>query len=170
MGIIPIRPLLIEGDVARVPLSQGLFALIDSADADLVGKYNWCVRQGKWGPYAMRAKKIGGIKHYIYLHRFIMRPADGLMVDHKNRDGLDNRRCNLRICTASQNNGNKTIQKNNTSGFKGVTWSKANRRWVAQIVVNKKNIYLGSSANAEIAAELYRKAAAEFHGEFARFE
>jgi len=89
-------------------------------------------------------------------------------VDHKNGNGLDNRKFNLRICTRSQNQQNKKKPISNTSGFKGVAWSKAANKWCAYIAVNKERIHLGLFVDPKEAARAYDTAARKFFGEFAR--
>jgi len=76
-----------------------------------------------------------------YLHRLIMNPPANIQIDHKNLNKLDNRRCNLRICTHSQNGMNRGKQKNNTTGFKGINEDKRRKRkkYRARIGVDKKN-------------------------------
>jgi hypothetical protein len=83
-------------------------------------------------------------------------------------DGLDNRRANLRIATHQQNNHNHRISKNNTSGFKGVTWFERSKKWVAQINMNGKKIHLGLHGTPEAAHAAYAAASAKLHGEFGR--
>lgn len=91
-------------------------------------------------------------------------------VDHVNGDRDDNRLCNLRLATPSQNMWNSCRPKNNTSGVKGVSWSEQYRKWQASIKVNRRSVALGSFDNKEEAAEAYQAAALIYHGEFARFE
>ena len=74
----------------------------------------------------------------IGLHRFVMNPLPGFQVDHINRNPLDNRKCNLRICTQQDNAKNKSRYKNNNSGFKGVYFLKNYNYWVAEIRYNNK--------------------------------
>lgn len=74
------------------------------------------------------------------LHRYILNPPKGLTIDHINRNPLDNRRCNLKICSQFENNQN---QSHNTSGKVGVCWSNSNKRYTAYIKVKRKQIYLG---------------------------
>lgn len=97
-----------------------------------------------------------------------MQPEDGFWVDHINGDTLDNRRSNLRLCTVSGNNHNRMKSKNNTSGYKGVSWLKQNQKWRAYIKVNSKDKHLGCYLDKEDAARAYDKAAKEYFGEFAR--
>lgn len=91
-------------------------------------------------------------------------------IDHKNVDKLDNRFLNLRLATRSENCANRLIQKNNTSGYKGVSWESREKRWRAQIQVNQKNHRLGSFASIEEARSAYAHAATKFFGEFGRSE
>lgn len=93
--------------------------------------------------------------------------SDPRQVDHINGDGLDNRRENLRICTHAENTRNKRMLGANTSGFKGVSWHKGDRKFRAQITVNKRKIHLGNFDDAEMAHEMYCLAADMLHGEFA---
>ena len=92
---------------------------------------------------------------------------DGFTVDHINKDRLDNRLENLRLATRSQQNQNKGLQKNNTSGFKGVSWSKQTNKYRAQIMVNKQSISLGFYTDPIEAAHIRDEAALEHFGEFA---
>lgn len=90
-----------------------------------------------------------------------------LGLDHENHDSLDDRIDNLRVATSSQNTANKRDQKNNTSGFRGVYWNKANRKWTAQIAVNRRHISLGSFNDPVSAHAAYTEAARKYFGAFA---
>ena len=107
--------------------------------------------------------------HNKYLHRVILGQPNGKDVDHINRNPLDNRRENLRICTHQQNQFNKTKRSDNTSGYKGVYFHKQKQKFRAQIMVDKKPKHLGYFDTAERAHEEYQKAALKLHGNFARF-
>lgn len=103
------------------------------------------------------------------MHREIMRAPEGVLVDHRDGDGLHNWRENLRNCTDAQNKMNrKVISANNTSGYKGVSWSKKKRKWIAQSMINKKHIFIGHFSTPEEAARAYDEKARELFGEFAR--
>jgi len=123
--------------------------------------------QWKWyyhSGYAGR-RCAGGMR--LIMHRVIMNPPKSMLVDHKNRNTLDNRRCNLRICSRSQNNSN-CIDKNNGDHFKGIWFHKQSQKWCAEIMINSKRIYLGIFITPEEAALVYNEAAKKYFGEFAR--
>jgi hypothetical protein len=93
----------------------------------------------------------------------------GVIIDHKNGNGLDNRQSNLRFCDYKQNNHNSKMRSDNTSGKKGVTWSKAHQRWRVKIKAHGKHIHLGLFTNLDEASAAYECAAERYFGEFARF-
>lgn len=148
-----------DESIFLVPLTQGKHAIIDGIDAERILCHRW--RVDAYG-YAIK----GGGKDTITMHRFLVATAPGEEVDHINRDKLDNRRCNLRVVTHTQNCVNTEIRRNNTSGFKGVRLNKG-QYWAAHIRVNYRQIHLGHFATAEDAARAYDAAAREHFGEFA---
>ena len=101
------------------------------------------------------------------MHRFILGARKGEIVDHRNGDGLDNRRDNLRLCVGKENQGNRRLSKNNKSGYKGVCLDNRRGQWVATIYKNRKPIYLGSFNSAIDAANAYDNAAIGYFGDFA---
>jgi hypothetical protein len=103
-----------------------------------------------------------------WLHYYGSAPTN--LIDHINGDRSDNRIANLREATVQQNNCNKGIPSNSTSGIKGVSWNKARGKWTAQIGFNGTHKYLGIFSDKEDAAQAYRAACLELHGEFARVE
>ena len=130
---------------------------IDLNDVDRVGKYKWS-KNNKG--YAYNSSK--GL-----LHRFIVEAKPGQDYDHKNNKPLDCRRKNLRPCTSQENNRNSSIRSDNTSGAKGVTWNKPLGKYVARIMVDKKNIHLGYFTILKDAALAYNVAAKRYFGDFA---
>lgn len=102
----------------------------------------------------------------IKFHRFILAPPPDMVVDHKNRDKLDNRRCNLRIVRQGQNCMNSPTRKDNNTGYKGV--KKSWNRFIARIRFNGVRYFLGSYATPEEAHAAYCEASKKYHGEFGR--
>jgi hypothetical protein len=108
-----------------------------------------------------------GLMHRIILARKLGRELlDGEETDHKNRIRHDNQRENLRLSTSSQNKINRPLQSNNTSGYRGVDYSKRHNKWTARIKINGKYTHIGSYESAELAAAAYDKVAKEMQGEF----
>ena len=92
------------------------------------------------------------------LHRWIMGVYDDMVVDHINRNTLDNRKKNLRVCSRATNCRNRGPGKNNTSGYNGVSFKKSHNRWESYICVNKKRIYLGYFKDKDSAVQSRQKA------------
>ena len=167
--ISKIRPVRINGDIAFVPLTQGYDAIIDAADVPLVEGFNWTANVGPRLVYAVRWVRLADGKwRAIGLHRTILDAPDERQVDHVNSNGLDNRRSNLRLATASQNQHNQRRRCDNTSGFKGVYWHKERAKWRARIKLIGHHKHLGYFDTPEAAHAAYVEAANRFHGEFAR--
>jgi hypothetical protein len=151
-----------------VPLTRDKCTIIDEPDLALVGNRKWfAVNRGKdW--HAMRTEGGRSKRRSVYMHRVIMGAADGLEIDHKNHNGLDNRRANLRECTHRQNRQNQvTRDETKTSRFRGVSWSKKRGVWIAAVCINGRQTYLGGYELEEQAARAYDAAAVRHFGEFA---
>lgn len=162
---------------AEIPLTRGYTTIVDSADADLAEFKWWALSpHGRSTAYAKRSTYINRVKSGVFLHRIIMsrmldRPLlKNEFVDHINGNGLDNRRCNLRLANHSENVRNTGLNKTNRSGFKGVHWDSREGKWRAQINANGAFRHIGYFDTPEEASEAYRKVASEMYGEFARFE
>lgn len=146
--------------MAKLPLTNGGFALVDKADLQKCLQYKW---------HRTTLGYIFSSKARLRLHRFIMGKApEGALVDHKNGQPADNRRRNLRWCDITQNNVNRFKQPGTASQFKGVTQLKGETIWRAQIGRNGVNHYLGCFFFEEDAARAYDAKAKEFWGEYAR--
>lgn len=149
----------------EIPLTQGMVAIVDDEDYDELSKYKWWVeKHGKHiiRYYARRKTYVDGHRINEFMHRTIMGQAG---IDHKNGNGLDNRRENLRVATQSQNMANRKSQADSESPYKGVR--KFKLRWRAYIKPEGKPINLGCFDTAEEAARAYDWAAKRIYGEFA---
>ena len=166
MATRALRPVRIEGNIAYVPLSQGREAIIDAADAESVGQFNWHCAVTHGIAYAVRNEvRPCGTKRPQYMHRFLLGLPIGLQIDHANGDGLDNRRSNISAVEASQNQRNKRTGRNNTSGVQGVCYARRDAVWMAYIKVNGKGIVLGHFKTFEAAVAARKQAERElgFH-------
>lgn len=154
--------------MVEIPLSRGKIAVVDDADADLRA-FKWSTFTSKRSKtfYAYRTvRDVSGQRHSLYLHRVIgARLGLNGHVDHRDGNGLNCKRDNLRTATRSQNMANQPKQKNNSSGFKGVMASRG--RWRASIESEGVRYGLGTFDTAELAARAYDDAARSLHGEFA---
>ena len=151
-----------------ISLSRGLVALVDDSDYERVNAFKWyadrppCARSF----YAVKNDSCrgGALRSRTRMHNFIL----GLKyVDHKDGDGLNNQRHNLRPATRSQNAANTSRNRRNSSGYKGVVRT-GRGKWMARITKNKQIKYLGSFETPQEAADCYYAAAVEIFGEFAR--
>jgi hypothetical protein len=147
-----------------VPLSKGKFAIIDEACADLILPHRWFAvmpskKSHKW--YA--ARHVNAVR--VWMHRVVAGTPAGMLTDHRDGDGLNNLRSNLRICTASQNQCNKEVGRG-LNRFRGVKQSSG--RFSAVIWLDNEPRFLGLFTSELDAARAYNRAALELHGEFAR--
>lgn len=151
-----------------VELTKGYSAIVDDG-LSLISDYTYYASVSEYGVYAGRNEN----GRRIYLHREIMELHLGRKlkekeeVDHKNRNTLDNRIENLRLATSSQNQSNKGMRSDNTTGVRGVTWHKASKKWRACISINGEHKHLGTFVNQDDAICAYNKAALLYHEEFA---
>ena len=153
----------------RIYLDEGLWTILDTKDYYRFACFKWCIGGDKGKYYAIRGARISPKEiKLVRLHRVIMNAPEGLLVDHRNNDSLDNRRSNLRLATKSQNNTNRPKKANTSSRYVGVCYDKTRKCWYAQIVHQSKHKWLGSFDNEEAAARAFDRAAIESHGEFAR--
>jgi hypothetical protein len=158
----------------QIFLTKGHIAFVDPVDSDLA-QLNWssAISGSKKVNYAAKGGKKGECfsLHRVILSRMLGRELSHFeQVDHKDNNGLNNRRSNLRLATGTQNNANQSLQRNNTSGYKGVTYRKDTGKWVAQTKVNGKRIGLGCFNSPEEAHRAYCEKMKELHGDFFRSE
>lgn len=151
----------------EINLTHGKTAIVDDADYERLSKYNWCVYKHRNTFYAARRAMVGGRSSHLKMHREILglSTGDGQLVDHKNRNGIDNRRENLRIVTPSLNSYNRKKAINNTSGYRGVSWNKGVCKWVSIFTKDKKHKHIGCFKNAVEAAKEYDIAVLKYRGE-----
>jgi hypothetical protein len=153
----------------QIPLTNGLFALVDDEDFDRVNQYKWQAYKATDGLiYAVR--RIKGETHKkIRMHRFIMNTSNpNIKIDHRNSDSLDNQKHNLRIATNSQNQQNRRKTTGLTSIYKGVCRVKHRNLYRSTLYINRKPINLGYFKDEIMAAQAYNLAAEKYFGEFAK--
>lgn len=151
----------------RIPLTQGQFALVDDADFEKVGRVKWSAMKVKNGNfYAVRNVTGGGKRTMLLLHCEILEIKG---VDHLDGNGLNCCRENLRPATTKQNaQGFRHKSLGVSSRFRGVCWYKKYSKWLSQIMLDRKNFFLGYFLCEEAAARAYDSAAKKLFGEFAR--
>ena len=155
----------------RISLTQGQVTLVDDEDYEWLSQWRWCATKiysgvfyavrGQWDPITKK-------QPVIRMHRLIMNAKKGEEVDHKDRDGLNNQKYNLRFCASGQNKQNAIGHANSSSRYKGVAFHKWSKKWQATIACNHKQVHLGYYELEEEAARVYDKKAIELFGEFAR--
>ena len=146
----------------EITLFSGEKTKVDDSDFEILSKLRWFVVKKQYKRYA---KCYHGGKQ-VYMHRMILKED---YIDHKDGDGLNNQRANLRKCNKSQNMANRGLQINNVHGYKGVSWKGSGRTkpWMARIKVDNKQITLGVHKTKKEAAMAYNDAALKYFGEFA---
>lgn len=149
----------------KIKLTRGRFALVDDEDFDYLNEFKWNAFGDR---YAGRAPGARGKQKLILMHRLIMQTPNGMVTDHINGNGFDNRKTNLRVCRHVDNTRNNKLSKRNTSGYKGVFWQASINKWRARIRVDRKLISLGSYVTREEAAVAYNSGAIKYYGRFAK--
>lgn len=154
-----------------IPLTKGKTALVDIQDYYEVSQYKWTLKETRFKKYAYRQFKKAGKMVQVLLHRAITQCPEGMAVDHRNGDGLDNRRANLRICTQSENLGNTPRHSDRKYDLpKGVGYKKGRKTnpYYAQITKDGQRHNLGAFPTAVDAAQAYAIKSKELFGEFSR--
>ena len=148
----------------EIPLTQSKHAIIDEADYELISKYSWYAIK-KCNNWYAQTYVSGKCSKMMYMHRLLCGDrCNGRQVDHKNHNGLDNRRVNIRICGPRENQCNQ-IPRKGQSKYKGV--GKHCGKWRARIMNKGEEIYIGHFETEEEAALAYNNAALKYFGEFA---
>jgi hypothetical protein len=143
----------------KIPVGQDDFAIVDDEDYEVLSQYKWHLMANSTKTHKYAATKMR-------MHRFIMNPPKGFVVDHINGDTLDNRRQNLRICTNAQNQQN-TGSRGGTSKYKGVSFNIKSDKWLAAFQYDGVNYYCGLWDDEEDAARAVDKKRGEVCGDFA---
>jgi len=167
-----IAAALAEG-ARLLPLSQNKFTIVDPDDYPRLNQYKWCVSKTTHTNYAMRrtkGKRVNGRRvgrKVIMMHRFILAAPKNLVVDHINHNGLDNRKLNLLLCTRAENCRNRRPFSLKGSRYKGVSWDKKRKLFLASIRCKGKYYNLGRFKSEIKAARAYDKKAKELFGQYA---
>lgn len=151
----------VDGDVVWLVLTQGKETCIDLKNLEKVAGHRWCAYKSGKAFYAKTTMRRNGKRAELKLHQLL----SGKGSDHKDRNGLNNLEENLRPATPTQNQQNRSLREDNTSGFKGVSPSR--NKWHVTICVNGVRCFLGRFSSKEDAARAYDQAASEHFGEFA---
>jgi hypothetical protein len=140
-----------------IKLTKGAFAAVDNGDFEWLNQYKWF-----YSKCAKRAVGPHGKQKQICMHNVIMNPPKGMFVDHMNGDRLDNTKENLRLCTNEENQRNRKVPKNNTTGYKGVT----SFRGLWRVIIQRN--FIGYYKNKEEAVKVYNNEAKKRFGSFAK--
>lgn len=153
--------------IVFLPLGKGHAAVIDFVDFDKVRDFVWCAQRRSQSVHAFRSdRRADGRRTRIYLHNFLL-PNVG-RVDHRDGDGLNNQRDNLRPASTQQNGrGFRHKAARATSQFRGVSWNSRKQKWIAGITVNYATEHLGGFTVEQDAARAYDVAARKHFGQFA---
>ena len=150
--------------------------VVSPEDSDLAG-FKWYALPCKHTAYGVRGIRVPEgepqthqLLHRVILQRILDRPLQrGEFVDHRDGNGLNNRRENIRLASHTENIRNQRKSSVNTSGHKGAYWRKDVSKWMAQISVSGKLKHLGYFDDIEDAAAAYREAAERYYGDFANY-
>lgn len=150
-----------EGDVKRIPMGDGRYALVDAADYEWLNQYQWHLCGGGYAARCEKGKRI-------LMHREIMKPPKGMVVDHIDANRANNCRRNLRVCTPGENQRNQRKQRGSASPYKGVGYIRGCKRCHAKLVFEGETVWLGFFDREPEAARAYDRKAVALFGEFSR--
>lgn len=153
----------------KIKLTQGKYALVDDEDFKKLNKFKWWALKKSGGRfYAIRTEQRNGVIKHITMHRAILKMTNSkIHVDHKDLNGLNNQRNNIRPATVGQNIANTPSLKGSSSKYKGVVWRPEYKYWQVQIMKDGQYYHIGCFKDEKEAALAYNKKAIELHGEFA---
>ena len=161
----------IDGDITWIELTQGKYGIIDTEDIHLTWPYRWSAFRSRKTFYVTRTEHIKYKSITIRLHREILKSPKNHLTDHKNHNGLDNRKLNLRMCTIKQNSQHRQKTSDDEfSPYVGVYKVHVHRppyKWIASINPNGKKVHLGTYDTIEEAVNIRNAAAKKYFGEFA---
>lgn len=143
----------------KIILTKGKVALVDDEDFEYLNHWKWQANKSKNTWYAIKS-------HGGKMHQLIINIPNGFEIDHKDRNGLNNQKSNLRIATRAQNNANQILRSDNRSGLKSVCWHKRIKKWQVRLQVNGKRFHLGYFNDKNEAAKIYNTKAKELLGDF----
>ena len=149
----------------KIKLNKGKYAIVDDDDFKYLNQWKWYINNNG---YAIRTEytKLDFKKYKmtkVYMHREVNNTPVNLQTDHINHNSLDNRKINLRTVTNQQNAFNANLNKANTSGTKGVSWSEERKKWCSYIHIDNKALPLGRFINIEDAIYARKKAELKYH-------
>lgn len=154
----------------EIPLTKGYVALVDDADYEWLHQWKWQAlinqRPNVTHVYAIRSTKRDGRRRQVMMHREILPPPPGMLIDHINFNGLDNQRTNLRICSPSQNTVRKRLIQN-LYGMRGIQYRGGPLPWVGYVMKDGRNRYTAHLPTPEAARDARDALARELYGEFA---
>ena len=153
----------------RIKLTRGKYAIVDADDFERLNQYKW-----HWAHpgYAKRlVSDRSGIRRRqvgVYMHRMVRTAPDGMVVDHINREKLDNRKANLRVATRRQNGWNRKFKrKGGKTHYNGIRWDRNKQTWQVRLTINGRRESFGYYADEEAAAKAYDRIAKKHRGEYA---
>lgn len=154
-------------EIRLKPYKYGKVALVDDEDFEWLSKYNWQYQPKKHGDRVI-AEIFGlGKRTKVYMHRLVTDCPTDMLVDHANHNTLDNRKSNLRICTGTQNQGNKFVRSDSSTGYKGIMWDDFRKRWLVAVKHKDYGKISGRFKSLKDAVDFYNENALEMFGEFA---
>jgi hypothetical protein len=151
-----------------MPNKPGTVALVDDEDYERLSQYRWRAKGDRDTFYAYTDIYVGGKRKMTSMHSMVIKLGGKPQVDHIDHNGLNNQKSNLRAATHSENQRNRSKEKGNTSGFKGVSFQKSTGQWQASIRIDGTLVYMGCYGTKEEAARAYDLAAKAKHGKFAK--